>query len=351
MWMDAVACNLNSDYRWSVKNPLLEKAIELVGDAIVIIDKDEKIIWINLEFERQSGFRFCDISGVLVSKILNSSNQNSSYKSFCSSSESAIVGGGWKRSLCVHRADGSAYRAEEVITVIRDASGAVENYVSVLHDLTHVDHALHLERLSAGRDSLTGLAGRAQVLSDLESGLRLAQHAETLLALIFIDLDGFKTINDCHGHMVGDALLRAVGARLQGVVRCSDTIGRFGGDEFVVVLPSLAQRSTAKEVGRKLVEQMSQPFSLPSGNYRIGGSIGLAFFPDHGSNAESLLACADEAMYTAKRQGGRQMAICAPDMESLGRRTVSSHELPALLSKGLASDGVEGAGSLLSDKK
>ncbi|WP_426196147.1 diguanylate cyclase domain-containing protein [Massilia sp. DWR3-1-1] len=349
--MGAVACDFQSGAEGPLKNPLLEKAIELAGDAIIIIDKDERVVWTNLEFERQSGFRFRDLSGVSIAEIFTSSSKNLSYKSFCSLKESSIFGGGWKRYLCVRRADGSAYRAEEVTTVMRDGSGAVENYVSVLHDLTYADHALHLERLSAGRDSLTGLAGRAQVLSALESGLRSAQNANEMLALLFLDLDGFKTINDCHGHMVGDALLRAVGARLQGVVRCSDTIGRFGGDEFVVVLPSIARRGTAREVGRKLVDQMTQPFSLQSGCYRIGGSVGLAFFPDHGSDAETLLACADEAMYTAKRQGGRQMAICDPDIEAAGRRTISPHELPALLSKDFASDGVDRAGALLSEKK
>ena len=213
-----------------------------------------------------------------------------------------------------------------------DANGNATHFVSILHDMTEADQALDLERLRANHDPLTGLAGRVPLTIALEKGLRTAEQTDTMLALIFLDLDGFKQINDAHGHLAGDALLRAVGARLLGVVRSTDTVGRFGGDEFVVVLPSLKRRDTAKEVARKLIEQLSQPFVLPSGMHRISASAGLAFYPDHGNDCSTLLGRADEAMYFAKRNGGRQLAVAAPDVPPLRDRRMPVTDLPVLLS-------------------
>ena len=306
--------------------PLLQKAIELAGDPIIIVNSNDQLVWVNKAFEICSGIPLEDIFGLSAPSIFYCEAGRASYSLLADSAMAADDI--WTRRIAIERADGTEYGAEEIITVLRDPDGQVSHYVSVLHDQTGANHVMHLERLRANQDPVTGLANRTQVLEALDTGLREAARTEGLLALIFIDLDGFKQINDTHGHLAGDALLRAVGSRLQGAVRCSDTVGRFGGDEFVIVLPSLEHRSIARDVGRKLVEQLMQPFAMESGFHQIGASVGMAFYPDHGADPRTLIARADTAMYCAKRQGGSQLAISTP-VACTGRR---ASELPALLS-------------------
>lgn len=309
--------------------PLLEKAISLAGDPIIISDENEVIIWANVAFESKTGRGLNQVAGKRIADIFSFDDCNDYDHAHMLIGETE-PSSPWRRELSVSHRDGSCYRAEEIVSLLRDADGRVTHHVSVLHDLTRSDQALRLERLRANQDPLTGLAGRAQIIGALEAGLQHARSGETLLALIFIDLDGFKQINDVHGHLAGDSLLCAVGSRLQGVIRSTDTVGRYGGDEFVVVLPALARRNTAREVAGKLIDQLTQPFALQGGCHCIGASLGLAFFPDHGSSAESLLARADEAMYAAKRRGGRQLAVSTHDVETFRHRRPAV-EVPALL--------------------
>lgn len=303
--------NLNKSLRSCLSNifhsPLLEQAIEYLADPIFIVDKNKNVVWVNREFEKQSGFICDEIAGMPISALI-----------FDRSKVGKFVLDTSTRDVNVRCSDGSSFRADEVIAVMHDLKGIVSHYVSVLHDRMHTDHALHLERLRASQDPLTGLPGRVRVLEALEIGLQSAKQTSSLLALIFIDLDGFKLVNDHFGHLTGDALLQAVGLRLQGVVRTTDTVGRFGGDEFVVVLPSLGHRSVAIEVARKLVEQLERPFSIQTHVHRISASLGLAFAPDDGSEVDVLIARADAAMYEAKRQGGRQVAFCRNEPEPGG---------------------------------
>ncbi|MFL6706622.1 MAG: diguanylate cyclase domain-containing protein [Massilia sp.] len=326
---------------------LLQKAIELAGDPIVIVNSNDQIVWVNKAFEICSGIQSADILGLSAPSIFYCASGRASYALLSTSAMAA--NDIWTRRIAIERADGSEYGAEEIITVLRDPDGQVSHYVSVLHDQTGANHAIHLERLRANQDPVTGLANRTKVLEALDAGLHEAAGTQGLMALIFIDLDGFKQINDTHGHLAGDALLRAVGSRLQGAVRSSDTVGRFGGDEFVIVLPFLEHRSIAKEIARKLVEQLMQPFAMESGFHRIGASVGMAFYPDHGADPKTLIARADTAMYCAKRQGGSQLAISTPPVFS-GRRACALRDLPALLSGGAVLPGPQGASAGFSIK-
>jgi len=158
------------------------------------------------------------------------------------------------------------------------------------------ERALHL----AQHDPLTGLPNRALFADRLNQALSLARRDDTHLALMFIDLDYFKTVNDAHGHGVGDLLLQAVAARLREAVRESDTVGRIGGDEFVVLLPTVGSRSDAQVVAGKIRESLAHPFPVSGHTLNISASIGIAVFPDHGDDEDSLRKAADDAMYAAK---------------------------------------------------
>ncbi|MBG0790638.1 MAG: GGDEF domain-containing protein [Desulfovibrionaceae bacterium] len=152
-------------------------------------------------------------------------------------------------------------------------------------------------------DTLTGLANRKLFFDRLCAGMSMAKRHKRRLALLYIDLDGFKAVNDTYGHEAGDALLVQVGKRLTGMVRQSDTVARLGGDEFAVILAEIEHTGAASGVGRKIVGELSRPFKLERATVTIGASIGVAVYPDHATSEDALVQGADEAMYVSKEKG------------------------------------------------
>jgi diguanylate cyclase (GGDEF)-like protein len=163
----------------------------------------------------------------------------------------------------------------------------------------------HQKRLDdlAYADPLTGIANRANLNEQLEETIASAERAESVFAVHYIDLDGFKSVNDEDGHAVGDELLKIAATRMEKVLRQQETIARIGGDEFVVLQTSAQHRSDAAEVARRLIERLARPFLINGRKYTIGGSVGVAMFPEHGRTAAELLRNADAALYTSKRNG------------------------------------------------
>lgn len=155
----------------------------------------------------------------------------------------------------------------------------------------------------AHHDPLTALPNRSTLLDRLNQSIALAQRRHSRLALLFLDLDGFKSVNDDHGHDAGDRLLHAVAQRLRGTVRKADMVARFGGDEFVILLTDIGDAASAERIADKCLAALAPPVAVDKLQLTIGASIGIALYPDHADNASSLLACADAAMYDAKRSG------------------------------------------------
>lgn len=170
-----------------------------------------------------------------------------------------------------------------------------------LEDSLRASEALY--RQLAGRDTVTGLANRVEFCAQLEVAIDLAERQTQSLALLFIDLDHFKPVNDAYGHAVGDQLLNQVGERLCHELRNTDLVARIGGDEFTVLLSSSVEASTALQVAEKLAEALAAPFPLGQHRASISASIGVALYPDHGREGETLIHAADQAMYRAKASG------------------------------------------------
>ncbi|MCK9285521.1 MAG: diguanylate cyclase [Rhodocyclaceae bacterium] len=164
----------------------------------------------------------------------------------------------------------------------------------------------------AHHDPLTALPNRSAFLDRLSQSIALAQRQGKRLALLFLDLDGFKPVNDDHGHETGDQLLRLVAQRLQELVRKSDMVARFGGDEFVILLTDIGDPDAAGIIAQKCVAALSQPMQIGKLKFQVGASIGIALFPDHADNADSLLAHADAAMYDAKHAGRNGYRFAPP---------------------------------------
>jgi diguanylate cyclase (GGDEF)-like protein len=201
----------------------------------------------------------------------------------------------------------------QTITPIRDARDEITHFVSINEDFTAQKEAAEQVRRMAYFDPLTRLPNRVLFLDRLNQGLILAKRNRDRVAVLFVDLDRFKSVNDTHGHHVGDALLQAAADRLRACVRESDTVARIAGDEFTVILPQGAQRDGAAVVAEKIVSAMAEPFVLHGHSLRIGASVGVALYPDDADDAATLIKLADAAMYAAKQESRNTWRFHKPD--------------------------------------
>lgn len=201
------------------------------------------------------------------------------------------------------RKDGSTLWVCEALSVVKDARGRPDFLVAVTQDITARKHLE--ERLShdARHDPLTGLPNRLMFQDRFAQVLESAQRHGRRAAVLYLDLDGFKAVNDRHGHTAGDQLLRQAARRLQDCVRAEDTVSRFGGDEFGIVLATVAQEQDCEHVATKILQALAAPFDLGGTVVQISASVGIALFPAHGQDIATLVAQADEAMYAAKNSG------------------------------------------------
>ncbi|MCX8521523.1 MAG: GGDEF domain-containing protein [Rhodoferax sp.] len=188
---------------------------------------------------------------------------------------------------------------EQLVLSALNAQAAARTAISRLDQLAR----------SSQRDTLTDTPNRALMLDRIESALAMAQRRSTRTAVLFIDIDRFKQINDSLGHTAGDAVLKRVALRLQAAVRDSDAVGRHGGDEFVVLLAEVARLTDPAHIARKIIADIAAP-SLVNGNMlHVSVSVGIAIFPDDAQDADTLISMADSAMYRAKRRGGGSYAF------------------------------------------
>lgn len=191
----------------------------------------------------------------------------------------------------------------------RGLDGDFAGYIGASYDMT--ERKEHEEELQvrATHDPLTALPNRRLLEDRLHVALAQASRKEVRVAVIMLDLDKFKELNDRMGHLAGDKLLVELGGRLKGIIRGGDTVARIGGDEFVVVLPDISTRRNAQRVARRLLHAFREPFRIQGGEVRITPSLGMAIFPDHGGSPEILLQRADQALYRAKAQGGNRAEL------------------------------------------
>jgi diguanylate cyclase (GGDEF)-like protein/PAS domain S-box-containing protein len=193
-----------------------------------------------------------------------------------------------------------------------DADGQFVGYHGTASDITSRLETEARFRHLAYHDSLTGLPNRRLLEDRIGQAIRTARREEGQLALLLIDLDRFKPINDTFGHAIGDRVLEATGERLRNCVRAADTVARIGGDEFVVLLTAVSTTGDALQVAEKIIARIAEPIDIDGQRHQIGGSVGISLYPAHGGSAEDLLQHADQAMYQGKQQGGRTATIYTP---------------------------------------
>jgi len=264
---------------------------------------------------------FCAITGYAVDEVIG--QKSSMFKSgqhdaafFEDMWARLIETGAWEGEIWNRRKSGQIYPQWLTITAVRDAAGKVTEYVSLFSDITERKHQEEAIWHQANFDSLTGLANRSLLQDRLERALAHARRHGSKVGLIFLDLDGFKWINDSLGHDVGDELLVDVAQRLNACVRDEDTVARLGGDEFTVVVHDLQDVEDLRSISEKLVTVLRDPFTLGSARHHISGSVGITVFPDDGGDVQTLLRNADIAMYKAKQAGKNRAQFYAHHMQA-----------------------------------
>jgi len=209
--------------------------------------------------------------------------------------------GHWRGELWNRRKDGSAYLSSLYVHTLSDTRGRVVNRIGIFSDITESRMAQENVRHQAQHDYLTNLPNRLLFYDRFNQQMALANRHKSRFALIFFDLDKFKPVNDSLGHQAGDLLLIAVAKRLTAAVREIDTVSRFGGDEFAILLSDIAGQQEVCALSDKIQQLLNEPFSIETHSVSISASIGYALYPDHGKDIETMLNHADAEMYKTKQ--------------------------------------------------
>ncbi len=284
-------------------------ALENTGDAIVITDEHLRIVSVNKAFTGMTGFSGPEVSGrrpgMLTSERHDAAFHRRIWRQLSGS-------GQWYGELWGRRRNGEEFPQWLTISAVRDKAGTVTHYVFVSNDISQ--HKRDEERLEhmAHHDALTQLPNRVLFALELNEALHRANRHGSLLCLMFIDLDNFKTINDSLGHAAGDDLLKTVAVRLKGCLRECDVVARQGGDEFTVLLDGLREARDAARVAEKFIAELARPIHLAGHDLFVTASIGISCYPEDGHEASDLLRNADTAMYLAKEQGRNRYRFHSP---------------------------------------
>lgn len=279
---------------------LSEKIFEGANDGIIVTDIQGVIQMVNPSFLATTGYTLEELLG-LTPRILRSGRHDDIF--YQSLWTTLTTKGQWSGEVWNKRKNGELYPEWLSISAIYDDTGMINMYSAICRDLSerleYEDKILH----QAFHDALTGLPNRLFFQDHLDKSLALAKRNHKTLAIFFLDIDGFKKINDTLGHDVGDLLLQAVAERLLSTVRASDTVARMGGDEFTIILPEIDYPEDAAEVARKVLEVIRKPFFLNEHTIIITTSIGISLYPINGLDIQTLMKQADIAMYVTKNSG------------------------------------------------
>jgi diguanylate cyclase (GGDEF)-like protein/PAS domain S-box-containing protein len=282
------------------KLKLADNVYQNTVDAVMVTDVDGIILSVNPAFNNITGYSAEEAIGQ-TPRLLRSNRHEQQFHSSLRSQISDT--GKWQGEIWNRRKDGEDFLAWQTITLIAGLAGEARRYVSVFHDITEVWSKNESIKHLAFHDALTDLPNRALLMERLERHIALAKRNPRCMALMFLDLDRFKFVNDSLGHEVGDALLITVAQKLQALVRESDTVARLGGDEFVIMLDNPANREELVHISKRIIAAINAPMAFRGEMTQIGTSIGIAMYPADADSAAQLIKSADSAMYEAKNAG------------------------------------------------
>ncbi len=300
-------------YIWSIVEDITERkqteaqlrmaasVFEAATEGIVITDPAGSILDTNPAFTRISGYSREEVLGRRPSLLASGRHDPAFYQAMW---RGLLGRGTWSGEVVNRRKNGELYTEQLNIVTVSDESGTAKYYIGIFSDITLLkQHEQHLQHL-AHHDDLTGLPNRLLLTDRLSHAIARARRSDEMLAVVYLDLDGFKPINDNYGHEVGDRVLVVVAHRLSESLRASDTVARIGGDEFVALLAGLSDIGECEFTAHRLLETISRPIELGGRSMQVTASIGICLYPnDAQDDADILLRCADQAMYLAKNAG------------------------------------------------
>ncbi|WP_049722963.1 diguanylate cyclase domain-containing protein [Gilvimarinus polysaccharolyticus] len=280
----------------------LADVMDQMLNAVCVVDGAGNFVFVSAAFERIFGYAPSEVVGTPMLDLVFAEDRPVTLKTV-----DALQAG----EDCSHFENRWVRKDGRVVHVLWTARWSEKHQarIAVAHDITErkqmEDKLTHM----AKHDQLTNLPNRVLIQDRLLTVLTEARHVQTQLSLLFIDIDGFKPVNDSHGHSVGDTLLQKIAQRLSDCVRASDTVGRLGGDEFLVLLNGIAERSDVERIAENIRVELGRPFEVNNLQLQLAPSIGIAHYPEHGENDEQLIQSADHAMYRAKHAGGNRVAV------------------------------------------
>jgi diguanylate cyclase (GGDEF)-like protein/PAS domain S-box-containing protein len=288
--------------------------IETIEEGYGEVDFDGNITFANESWLRISGYRRDEFTEMNLREYLDQEDVPKLFQTFDEVRKTGKASRGI--DLKFVRKDGSKRYIETSVSLITDTNGRPVGFRGVIRDITERRQMEDTIRKLAYHDPLTGLPNRLLLNDRLSMAMARAKRNKKKLTLMMLDLDKFKEVNDTLGHQMGDCLLRVVGDRLAGLLRKGDTVGRLGGDEFMVLLPEIKKAKDSVHVAQKILASFQEPFPCNDHKLSITTSIGIAFFPDHVEDGDTLMKNADIAMYRAKERGRNNYQIFAETIPS-----------------------------------
>jgi diguanylate cyclase (GGDEF)-like protein/PAS domain S-box-containing protein len=308
--------------------------LDSIADGVIVTDTSHRIVATNPAFTRITGYSEMEALGQDASAIPGSREDDAVHAALGNALQTT---GFWQGELWRVRKDGTTYLEALTIRGVRDDLGALSHFVGVFSDITQAREAKDKLDHLAHHDPLTGLPNRLLFNDRLQHAVGRAAREGEQLAVMFIDLDRFKTVNDTLGHHVGDALLKKVAAAMARRLRHGDTLARLGGDEFIVLLENVAGEAGAAQVAEKLMTMFEQPFVVAEHELFVTGSVGISLYPDDADDLNMLIRNADVAMYQAKARGRNNFQFYSPSMTGDG---VERLRLEALLRRSIEKDEI-----------
>lgn len=292
-----------------------EVTLNSIGDAVLSTDIDGKISYLNTVAERMTGWGREEAHGKPLSEVFRVINKNTGETArdpleFALQQDRTV---GLTTNTMLVRRDGLESAIEDSAAPIRDHEGRVVGAVIVFRDVGEAQALARKMARVAQHDFLTELPNRLLLNDRLIQAIGMAQRHRKKLAVLFVDLDNFKSINDSRGHATGDAVLQAVAKRLREALRGTDTVSRQGGDEFLILLPEIKSAKDPERLAKKILIALAEPLLVGGSAVSITASIGISIFPGHSQDPEGLVRCADIAMYKAKQSGGGRYFVFSED--------------------------------------
>ncbi|MBM4202486.1 MAG: diguanylate cyclase, partial [Gammaproteobacteria bacterium] len=311
---------------------LSARVFDSTAEGIIITDAQRGIISVNPSFTAITGYAAAEVLGA-DPRSFGAGEQDSGY--FGAPWETLTEHGRWQGEVWNRRKTGETFPAWMTISTARDGDGQILNYIATFTDISQQKQAAeHIHHL-AYFDALTGLANRSLLELRGEQAITAAEPAHRLLAVLFLDVDRFKTINDSLGHLAGDQLLQTVAERLRCSVRDEDTVARLGGDEFLVLMADLNRREDAALLARKILAALAVPTRIESQDIAVTASIGISLYPYDGQDFPTLVKNADVALYKAKEAGRNRVQFFEAAMSAHSfERLVLENALRGALDRG-----------------